>query len=119
MEMVKWVVWVNMGLRFGLELAALLGLGYWGFTLERGIGWRVLLGIGAPLLAAILWGTFVSPKARIPLREPWRFAVEAMVFGAAVLALVAAGRPVWGIGLGVLYLVNRLLLMATGGMKVV
>lgn len=114
MEMLKLL---NLGLRFGLELAALAGLGYWGFTLDRGWSWRILLGVGAPLLAAVVWGMFVSPKARVPLREPWRFAVEVLVFGSAALALAAAGRPIWGIVLGVLYLVNRFLLTAMGAMN--
>lgn len=114
MELFKWV---NMGLRFVLELAALAGLAYWGFTLDRSLLWRILLGVGTPLLAAVVWGTFVSPKARIPLREPGRFAVEVVVFGAAVVALVAAGRPVWGIGLGVVYLLNRLVLTVMGAMN--
>lgn len=81
---------VLLVIRFALELGALAALAYWGFTTG---GWvaNVVLGIGAPLLAATLWGLFVSPKARFG--TPVRQAVfEAVVFGAAALALLHAGR---------------------------
>ena len=54
---------INLGLRFVLELCLLAALGYWGFQLEQSWPVRILMGIGAPLLAAVLWGTFVAPKA--------------------------------------------------------
>jgi len=50
----------NDGLRFVLELYALVALAYWGFhTADGGVQW--LLGVGAPL--ATVWGLFISPKA--------------------------------------------------------
>jgi hypothetical protein len=51
---------INLTLRFLLEIAALLAMGFWGW--RQGEGWlRVLLAIGIPLIAAILWGTFAVP----------------------------------------------------------
>jgi hypothetical protein len=43
-----------------------------------------------PLVAAVLWGLFASPKARFPT---WRLPVEALVFAGAAGAIAAAGRP--------------------------
>ena len=57
----------NLALRFLLELCALVALGYWGFHTDRGMGLKLVLGIGAPLLAAVIWGTFVAPKASVQL----------------------------------------------------
>jgi hypothetical protein len=83
----------NLALRFALELSALGALAYWGFTRDAAWPVRLLLGTGAPLAAALLWGTFVAPKARQRLPDPWRLLPEASVFLSAAAALVAAGRP--------------------------
>jgi Protein of unknown function (DUF2568) len=84
-----------LAVRFLLELAALASLAYWGFTEYDGVV-SILLGVGAPLVAAVVWGLFVSPKARYG--SPIRQAVgEAAVFGAAVIALFAADQPVLAI----------------------
>jgi hypothetical protein len=49
----------NLALRFLLEMAALVAIGYWGFDQHSGI-WRFVIGIGGPMLAAVLWGTFAA-----------------------------------------------------------
>ena len=99
----------NLALRFLLELCALAALAYWGFRTGEGTIARWTLGIGAPLLAAIVWGTFVAPKATVVVSSPVRFGLELLVFGAAVAALFAAGRPGLAIALGVVYAINRVL----------
>ena len=63
------MVYANDGLRFVLELAALTALGYWGFAEHEGV-LQWLLGLGAPLLAAVVWGAFVAPKASRPTVDP-------------------------------------------------
>jgi hypothetical protein len=87
--------YANDGLRFVLELAALTALGYWGFAEHEGaLQW--LLGLGAPLLAAVVWGTFVAPKASRPTVDPPRLLLELAVFGSGVAALFAADAAVLG-----------------------
>jgi len=105
----------NLAIRFLLELCALASLGYWGFQLDRGWTLNILAGIGAPLLAAVAWGLFVSPKASVPLPGQWSPVPEIAVFGAAAAALYAAGRPalcrlllaVWAVNKLALYLLER------------
>jgi hypothetical protein len=81
----------NLGLRFLLELSALAATAYWGFETESGvIGW--LLAVGAPALVIVVWALFLAPKRTIELAKPIRFVLELMVFGAAALALAAAGQ---------------------------
>ena len=80
---------IVLTVRFLLELAALAALGWWG--VETG---GVLLGVAAPLAAAVVWGTFVAPKARIAVARPIRFAFEVLVFGAAAVALLAIDKTV-------------------------
>ena len=50
--------YANLALAFFLELCALAALGYWGFVTGEGLPARIGLGVGAPLLAAVLWGAF-------------------------------------------------------------
>jgi hypothetical protein len=57
----------NLALRFLLELAALAALGYWGATVDADTAARVALGVGLPLAAALFWGMFVAPRARVVL----------------------------------------------------
>jgi hypothetical protein len=83
----------NLVLRFLLELCALAALGYWGFRTPDSLIVKILLGIGLPLAAAVLWGTFVSPKAKVKIPDYGRLVLEIVVFGSGVLALFAAGRP--------------------------
>jgi hypothetical protein len=52
-----------------------------------------LLGIGAPLLAAVIWGAVVAPKARWRLPRPVRVVVELGLFG---VGQAPGGRPAAG-----------------------
>ena len=104
----------NLGARFLLELGALAALAYWGFQVGVNLPMRLLLGIGAPLLAAAVWGTFVAPKARAPVSIPARLALEALVFGAAAFALAAAGRPILAWIFAGVVVINEVLLRRWG-----
>ena len=100
---------VNLAVRFLLELCALAALASWGFATGANALAKVGLGIGAPLLAAVLWGAFVAPKAWVT--APWavRLAVELAVFGAAIAAFYAIDRPGLAVALGAVYVINRVL----------
>ncbi len=101
---------INLALRFLLELCALAALAYWGF--HTGGGWllKTVLGVGAPLLAAVVWGAFVAPKALVPVSAPVRLALELAVFASAVAGLVASRQPFLAVALGLLYVINRIFL---------
>ena len=81
----------NAAFRFGLELCALAALGYWGFGAGDFLPMKILLGVGAPVGFAFLWGGFISPKAPNRLGDPERLMAEATLFGLAAIALVDAG----------------------------
>jgi hypothetical protein len=102
-----------LALRFLLELAALAALGYAGIsTVDGALGW--LLGASLVVTAAVAWGLFVAPRARIAARTPVRFAVEVAVFAAACAGLLVAGRPRLAAALATLYAADRLLLWFSG-----
>jgi len=96
--------------RFLLELCLLAALAYWGVRAGSGPLSSLLLGVGAPLVAAIAWGAFVAPRARFHLSPALLITVELVVFGAGALALWAVGLPVLAVCFGVAVLVQRVLL---------
>jgi hypothetical protein len=82
---------VGLTTAFLSELAALAGLAIWGWT--TGTGWlRVLITVGAPLVAAVLWGLFAAPQAAFDV-PVLAVVVKLAVYGCAVAGLVAAGHP--------------------------
>ncbi len=78
---------LNLVVRFVLELCALWALGYWGFHVGDSDVVHWILGIGVPAAAALLWASFVSPKARCEVPEFMRLTIEFDVFLGATLAL--------------------------------
>jgi hypothetical protein len=100
---------VNLALRFFLELAAWGSMGYWGWTQHDGV-LRVVLGIGLPVLAMALWGTFRIPgdPKDAPVAIPgWlRLILELAEFGLAVSLLYAAGREQWAIIFGAIIVLH-------------
>ncbi len=91
---------LNMAVRFLLEIAALVAVGYWGYREHTGI-LRFLLGIGLPLLAATAWGILAVPGDRsrsggapVPVPGSVRLILELALFGLAAWALYDAGNPV-------------------------
>lgn len=105
---------INAALRFGLELLALLALGLWGFGLSGGWALRLGAGLGAPLVAVLLWGAFGAPAAPRRLPEPLRLLLELAIFAAGAAALIAAGYPLFGWILAVVAALNSILLSALG-----
>ncbi|MEU9074723.1 YrdB family protein [Kitasatospora sp. NPDC004745] len=98
---------VNGGLAFGLELAMLAALCYWGFRTGSTLAVRLLLGIGAPALAAGLWGLFLAAGGpRFPQPLAVEIVLKLAVLGSAALALHGAGRNTLAVVYGVLVVVS-------------
>jgi hypothetical protein len=95
----------NLGLRFLLELCLLAALAYVGLQVN------VVLALVLPVAAAVVWGLFVSPKARYPLPLPAWIAVQAVLFGIAVIGLIVAGSVVLGIVFGIVVAANLALVL--------
>jgi hypothetical protein len=99
---------------FLLELAMLAAAGWWGFTLDAGWPVRLLAGLGAPLLLAVVWGVFCSPRAAVPLPAPAKLAAQAACFVTGGVLLALAGHPVPGVLLVVLWAADTALLRLIG-----
>ncbi len=86
--------------RFLLELCMLGALGYWGFKTGDSAVTQVLLGLGAPLLAAVVWGLFIAPKATFEVPKAVWVGLQVVLFGAAARASApgtscSRGRRPW------------------------
>lgn len=86
---------------FLLELAAFAALAYGSWRLVDGPV-RLAVVFAVPAAAIVLWGLFVSPKARIVLPVAGRLAVELGVYGAAVTLLFVSGAVASGLVLAIL-----------------
>jgi hypothetical protein len=56
----------------------------------------------------------MAPRASNPLREPWHLLLELLIFGLAIVALYAAGRPRLALAFGIVYTINVVLRYAWG-----
>jgi Protein of unknown function (DUF2568) len=100
---------VNEGLAFALELVALGFLAWWGADTGGGPAAKVLLGAGAPVLAAVAWGLFAAPRARFRGSLAAVLLVKAIVFGLAAAAVFAIGRHALAIAFAVVVVINTAL----------
>ena len=72
---------LNLAVRFGCELAALVAFVWWGWPL---VGWLVAAAV------AVMWGLVVAPKATHRLPDPPRLLVELVIFASAIVAFYEA-----------------------------
>jgi hypothetical protein len=100
--------WWNLGLRFLLELAALLGMGVEGWRLAPP-PWHWLAVLALPAAAAVPWGVFNVPgdpsrsgAAPLPVPGIIRLAVEFLVLFGGAVAFALAGYRTAGTVLAVL-----------------
>jgi len=103
---------INLVVRFILEMAGMVALGWWGWNQGEGI-LRFLLALGIPFLAAVLWGTFAVPddpsrsgEARVPVPGIVRLMLELTFFGSATWSLFATGLTTLGWIFGIAVLIH-------------
>jgi Protein of unknown function (DUF2568) len=103
--------WSNLGLAFAVELAGLGIFAHWGWRTGGSTPTRLLLAIGLPLLAAVLWGLFAAPTANYG--SPVLTAtVKIAFFGLTSLALWSLEHRVLGIAFVVVVAANVLIIQS-------
>jgi hypothetical protein len=105
---------VALGLRFVLELCAVASVAAWGWHLADVVALQLLLSVVAAAVVVVVWGTFVSPRARYPVPDPAWLVIEVLVFLAAAVALLAIDDPIGGVVLLVVYGLDLATLKALG-----
>lgn len=96
----------NLAVRFLLELCLLAALGWSGFQLAEPASLNVALAVIAPLLAALVWGAFVAPRARIVVPDWAWLAIQLLLFGLAIAGLAATGQSRLAAGFAVAVAIN-------------
>ncbi|WP_292831198.1 YrdB family protein [Microbacterium sp.] len=74
------------------ELFAIGTLAVWGFTAWP-FPWNIVVGIGAPVIAILLWALFVSPRAVVVVHPFIRALVELLVYASATIVWWTSGSP--------------------------
>jgi uncharacterized protein DUF2568 len=82
---------LNLAVRFILELCALAALAYWGVRTGVNTITKIGLAAGSVLVAVLVWGIWVAPRAPRRLADPWRLVPEFAVWTAAAVALWTEG----------------------------
>ena len=98
----------NDVLRFVLELFAIVSLGIWGFVVWP-LPWNIVIGIGAPVIAILLWALFRSPKAVLRVDPFVKAIVEIVVMGAAAFAWWDLGQPIVAVVFAVIATVSGII----------
>lgn len=101
---------LNLGLRFLIEILALVIFGYWGFHVSQGTIMKYLLGVGTPVLVAAIWGMFGSPKAPYGLTGFPYLLLEVFIFGLPAVALLVIGKHTWAVLYGIVTVINLVLM---------
>lgn len=101
---------LNLAVRFLLELCMYAAVGYWGFKTHSSWFMKILFGIGLPVLMAVLWGTFLAPKATRPLSGASFLTLELLLFSSGAFALFASGQPTLGWIYTIVLVINKILL---------
>ena len=102
---------LNLAVRFLLELCMLVAVGYWGFKTQSSWFMRIIFGIGLPVLIAVLWGTFLAPKATRPLSGASFLTLELILISTGAFALFSSGKPTLGWIYTIILIVNKILLI--------
>lgn len=85
---------VLMTVRFLAEIGMLVAFAWGGWALDDNGALSVVLAVLLPLAAAGVWGRWVAPRSSHRLAEPYRLAVELILFAAAFVLVLGAGpRP--------------------------
>ncbi len=105
---------LGLGLHFVLELLALTALVSWGFQMGDHLLARLALGVGLPVLAAVIWAVLRVPNdpgpALIPVPGPLRLGIEWAILGAAAWVLAATGARGLAVGFLIAVVIDYLLM---------
>ncbi|WP_404431599.1 YrdB family protein [Microbacterium lacus] len=88
-------------LAFLCEMFAFATLAIWGFATWP-FPWNIVVGIGAPVIAILLWALFVSPRAVLAVHPFVRAIVELLVYVSATIAWWSLGFTWVGLIFGII-----------------
>lgn len=103
---------LNLALAFFLELFMLYAIGYWGFHLKQSTGIRWFVGIGLPVLVAIVWGIFLAPKSVVQVPHHIKLLGKFILMESAAALLYSTGKTSIAVSFAVITIINFILILA-------
>lgn len=99
---------VNLLIRFLIELGGLAIYCYWGYQIGQSTVSRLICSTAFPVVIAMLWAIFGSPKAIIPLHGLLHLAFELLLFLSPIVILVFFHHTNLAWIYGLIYVINRI-----------
>ena len=109
------MVWLNLAIRFVVELLGVGFVGYWGLNASDDTLIGVILAIGVMVGFGFVWGLFLAPTATRGLSKVQKDVVGTGVLLVAAGALALAGQPMVALAYAIVVLVNAVVLWRLGG----
>ena len=101
--------WGNLLLAFLVELVALGIFAWWGWAESGDTAVRIMLAVGLPVVAAVVWGLFAAPTASRGTPVV-RAVVKVVVFALAGAGLWSLGHPLLAVVFVVVVAANLLII---------
>lgn len=98
--MIAFLQVINLAVRFLLELCVLAAYGYWGFHTGGSALLRWLLGLGIPVVVAVLWGGLGGPRSSLPPHRLWVLSLPNVRLWGCRAGTLQQWSPNMGIDLG-------------------
>lgn len=76
-------------------IAAIASLALWGFA-SWDLPWNVVIGVGAPVVALLLWALFLSPRPVLRVHPFLRAVVELFIYVGVTIAWWSMGQALIG-----------------------
>jgi hypothetical protein len=88
---------VNLLLALLLELGVLAALAYWGFVTGVPLPVKIVLSIGTPAVAMIMWSIWGAPRSQRRLQGISYWLLRIAFDAAGAIALYIANQHIWGV----------------------
>ncbi len=108
------MVWLNLAVRLIVELLGVVFVGYWGLNASDDTATGLVLGIGAVIAFAVVWGLFLAPTATRGLNKGQKDVIGTIVLLVAAGAFALSGQPMVALIYAVVVLVNAIALRLLG-----
>ena len=102
----------NLVLAFLLELGVLAALAYWGVATGATILVKIVLGIGAPAVAMIVWAIWGAPRSGHRLQGISYWLLRIVFDAAGAIALFVTGQHTLGVVFALIAALNCILAYA-------
>lgn len=99
---------------FLLEICAVAAYGYAGFHSSLDTPFKLIIGIGLPIIVIAIWGKYMAPKSQTRLNQPYYSLVKLVIFAGATVALWLSGITTLALTFAATAIFDEILLFLSG-----